>query len=139
MDNVVIHLDTEKLDQIADRLQINLEDVLIAAAFEIERNAKNLAPYDTGALKNSVYTNTKGGSDMMKAGEAVIFHNAMVEIEPLPLPEGKTVAIVGPSVLYAAYVEFGTSRAAAQPYLTPAFESVANKYQDPSQFKKVVE
>lgn len=35
-----------------------------------------------------------------------------------------TVYIVGPSVEYAAYVEFGTSKMDAQPYLLPAAREV---------------
>lgn len=38
--------------------------------------------------------------------------------------------IVGTDVEYAVYVEFGTSRMAAQPYMRPAVKSVVNRKGD---------
>ena len=62
-------------------------------ALDIEADAKALAPVDTGALKNSISS----------------------DIKPLS-------AEIGPSTSYAHFVEHGTSRMAAQPYMGPAFE-----------------
>lgn len=53
--------------------------------------AKEMCPVDTGTLKNSI----SAEADKMSAS-------------------------VSANTDYAAYVEFGTSRAAAQPYLVPA-------------------
>ncbi len=108
-----VTLDTDKLDEIAGKLQLSLDEVMLGAAYEIEAQAKQIAPYRTGALKNSIATER--------------------------VNENKIIARVGPHVEYAAYVEFGTSRMAAQPYLKPAAESVAQKYSDPSRFKRITE
>lgn len=68
------------------------------AAFDIEAHAKTVVPVDTGNLKNSIQT--------------------QIEADGL-------TATVGPrAVEYALYVEYGTSRMGAQPYMRPAAEVV---------------
>lgn len=69
-----------------------------------EGYAKRLCPVDTGRLRNSI-THTDDG-----------------EFE-----------YIGTNVEYAPYVELGTSRTRAQPYLKPAAVDHANEY------KKIVE
>ena len=66
-------------------------------AAAIERDAKINAPVDTGALRSSISTAT--GNDVRG---------------------GRMTAVIGPTVSYGVYVELGTSRMAAQPYLFPA-------------------
>ena len=66
-------------------------------ARSIERDAKIMAPVDTGNLKNSISTDVTG--------------------------DGRTAsmrATIGPTAHYGIYQELGTSRMAAQPYLFPA-------------------
>lgn len=67
------------------------------AGADITRDAKTLAPVDTGNLRASIGMETTGD------GRAGVM----------------TVA-VGPTAAYGAYVEHGTSRMAAQPFLAPA-------------------
>lgn len=69
----------------------------------IASGAANRAPVATGALKNSMTTSTSGNRDYAR-GE------------------------VGPTVNYAAFVELGTSRQRAQPYLRPATDAVMPGY-----------
>lgn len=65
-----------------------------AAAQRVAENARGLCPVDTGRLKNSIAVSV-----------------------------GENGAQVSAGTDYAAYVEFGTSRAAAQPFLVPALLS----------------
>ena len=99
-----IKLDTKVLDRIAANLGKNADQIVHSLAFEVEATAKTLAPVDTGALKNSI--NTK------KVKES-LYH-------------------VQDGVHYGIYQEYGTSRMAAQPFMTPAIERVrkfiANKF-----------
>ena len=70
-------------------------DGLEAGARVVEAYAKIAAPVDTGALRNSIQVH---------------------EVTPIQ-------AIIGPSDIdYAEFVEFGTSRMAAQPYMRPALD-----------------
>lgn len=65
-----------------------------------ERHVKDVTPVDTGRLRNSI---THG----------------MV---------GNNATAIGTSVDYAIYVEFGTHKMVAQPYLRPGIESHADEY-----------
>lgn len=67
------------------------------ATFDVEAQAKTRVRVDTGNLKNSLR------SDFVSDGYT---------------------GIVGTNVEYAAYVEFGTVRMSARPYLTPAADAV---------------
>ena len=67
------------------------------AGADITRDAKTLAPVDTGNLRASIGMETTGD------GRA-----------------GSMTVSIGPTAHYGAYVEQGTSRMAAQPYLAPA-------------------
>lgn len=69
--------------------------VVAKTAFDIEAYAKMMAPVDVGTLRNSINTQNYPGS---------------------------LTATVGPSVNYAAFVEYGTSRMRPQPYMRPAAE-----------------
>lgn len=68
-------------------------------ALKVERTAKRLCPVDTGRLRSS------------------ITHSE-------PERRGDVVAVrIGTNVEYARFVELGTSRARAQPYLRPALDA----------------
>ncbi len=84
---------------------IAAKDAAVDRALEMcglkaEGYAKKLCPVDTGNLRNS------------------ITHQQ----------EGDSVEIIGTNVEYAAYVEMGTSRSRAQPYLEPAVADHADVY-----------
>lgn len=125
-----IRLDTAQLDKIAAGLDKNMEQILTAFAFEVEAQAKILAPYETGALKGSIYTNAKAGSSTPDKFEGN-------EYEELPSPTGKVIANVGSGIEYAAFQELGTSHNAAQPFLGPAVEDRAHDLNDGSTWEKL--
>jgi len=135
----VIHIDTRELDRIANQLGMKRKAIGKRIAFEVEKEAKVLAPVDTSALRNSIYTVTQDEDNYATASGKAAGANAAVQTAPHPTPTGNVIANVGPCVEYAEYVEMGTSRMAAQPYLTPAVESVAQKYNDGSAWKELVE
>lgn len=68
---------------------------LARRAIRVETAAKRLCPVDTGRLRSS------------------ITHQVAVDVRGL-------AARIGTNVDYAPWVEFGTSRAPAQPFLVPA-------------------
>lgn len=71
-------------------------DAIAKTALDIERDAKMLAPVDTGYLRNSISVDVGGTA------------------------WGRLHAEIGPTAEYGVYVEYGTSRMAPQPYLGPA-------------------
>lgn len=68
-------------------------------AADIQADAQVLAPVDTGNLRNSIGTDIAGDGRF-----------GVIEAE------------IGPTADYGAYVEYGTSRMAPQPYMGPAFD-----------------
>lgn len=75
-----------------------IEDIALEAGRLIAQSAREKAPVDTGALRDSITT------DVQVRGPT------SVSVE------------VGPSVDYADDVEFGSLRQQAQPYLRPAID-----------------
>ena len=124
----MVEVDTRKLNRLIRKIPGNVADAVASVAFAIEREAKINAPVDTGALRNSIYARIgrNGGGNFSEIAGQVSSANGDARVGELPQPENETTAYVGPSVEYAVYVELGTSKMAAQPYLTPAVNAVAN-------------
>ena len=81
----------------SDRVQTMGRSLVQASAAMVERGAKGKAPVDTGALRSSIHTQ---------------------------LGDGGMSASIAPGVHYAVYLEYGTRRMAAQPFMGPAFQGV---------------
>lgn len=79
--------------------------VVKKTAADIEADAKVLAPFDTGNLRNSISTTVTGDGRF-----------------------SSITAEVGPTAEYGVHVEYGTSRMAPQPYLGPAFERRVGRF-----------
>lgn len=95
--SVTISVTFNRFPEIAAALPEQTSAVVRKASFDVEAHAKNRVPVDTGALKNSIST----------------------EFEDRGL-----TGIIAPHTEYATFVEFGTRRMSAQPYMTPAAEAV---------------
>jgi HK97 gp10 family phage protein len=91
---MTVKLDDARLRELIATTRPKAARVVKATAFKVEAAAKVLAPVDTGALRNSL------GSEA---------------VDDLTWQ-------VGTGQDYAKFVEFGTSRMAAQPFLVPALE-----------------
>jgi HK97 gp10 family phage protein len=89
------------LDAFLDALPEQIEAALTAIGMTAETYAKKECPVDTGRLRNSI----THAVDM-----------------------SEQAAIIGSNVEYAAYVELGTSRQKAKPYLRPAAENHSFEY-----------
>lgn len=72
-------------------ISLDTEAALKKAAEAVAAQAREQCPIDTGALKNSISVSADGNS-----------------------------AVISANTDYAGYVEFGTSKMAAQPFLVPA-------------------
>lgn len=129
--SVSVEVDTKKLNDILKKLPGNRDKAVRAIAFSIEgktkRNITRLKLVDTGAMLNSVYTRTAKGS--------YVNGQATGEMPELPgeaqrqtLPSVKEgEAVVGPTVEYAIYHEFGTRYITARPFLVPAVNEAAKE------------
>ena len=102
------------------------EDILQEVAYDILQEAQARCPVRTGALQASGYwkTHTKStyGQGFM---EGALGSSILPEVED-PGPHDAYVAF---AMNYAIFVELGTSKMAAQPYLIPALESVRIEFE----------
>jgi HK97 gp10 family phage protein len=94
---------TRWVDSISAQAEQEVKDLIAETAYKIEADAKQLAPVDTGYLRNSITTTIEG--------------------------DGLT-ASVGTSTEYALHVEFGTSKQPPKPYLTPAYVKHKQKFNE---------
>ncbi len=81
------------LSDIANNIE-NFADIIGQGAQTVCESAKSLCPVDTGRLQSSI------------------------NVQP-----GGNTAVISADTEYAVFVEFGTSKMAAQPYLVPALLS----------------
>lgn len=130
----------DKLDQVDDVCRDELEKLVREAAIEVQARAKQYLraknAIDTGNLMNSVYTAFGTGmsnrpSSLLVSGKFYSTKQGKyIYVDPLnlgdahPPPRGRFQAVVAAAASYGMYVEYGTVRMAARPYLTPAAEDV---------------
>jgi len=138
--NVVWKLDTKELDRIAAKLGTNRDAIIRRAAFEVEGEAKQNAPHDTTALRNSIYVVTDKEDNYSQAANKARAQRPGVQTQAHPKPP-KGSAFVGPCVEYAEYVEYpgAVRKGGERPYLTPAAEKVMNKYNSGEAWKELCE
>jgi len=132
-----IKLTQDRFDALRGQLREKAGQVVRKAAFDIQADAQTMAPVDTGALRNSIYTVTDRGSDYSTALSQAMSANPDAAILPAISPEEASVddltAIVAVGAEYGIYVEMGTSRQAAQPYLGPAAEGQRQAFEQAMQ------
>lgn len=79
------------LAELMQELENGAGGIVSAIGERVAQSARELCPVDTGALRDSIEVSVQGNS-----------------------------AVVSANTDYAAYVEFGTSKMPARPYLVPA-------------------
>ena len=100
-------------------------------AFKVEEYAKVGAPVDTGFLRNSIYTVTHDSSGYTRASNDAHAQNAdAVMLPEVEAPSDALTAIVAVGAEYGAHVNYGTARAAAQPYLDEAIEQAREFWEE---------
>lgn len=80
------------LDNVLRNVEANMERVIQGTLDVAETRAKALAPVDTGKLRNLITSERQG-----------------------------TVGVLTSQAEYSVYVEYGTSKTRAQPFMNPAF------------------
>jgi len=94
------------------------------SAFEIglivQSLAKPLVPVDTGRLRGSITTQARDHGTAMEGGQSG---------DRIQSPTDPLEVLVGTAVFYSPYIEYGTIRRGAQPFMRPALEQVRGKTQ----------
>jgi HK97 gp10 family phage protein len=126
MPNITWKLDDAKLKELVKASPDFVDEAVRATAFEVEGIAKSKARWITGAMRASIFTKTSKSTNMAEALAAALGKNpASSPEDPTPGHPEKMHAYIAPGVYYAKFVEFGTKRKAARPFLTPAVEKAA--------------
>jgi HK97 gp10 family phage protein len=108
---MAVTTDTRRLNQLIREADDRSQRFVNSVGFKVEQLAKMKSPVDTGANRNSIFTRTP--DTILSQG---------VE-EELPNPDDQHV-IVGPTMEYSIFLEMGTHKMLARPYLVPALREV---------------
>lgn len=106
----------------------------------VEKFAKQLAPADTGLLRNSITWALAGKKPAAKSYKANKPKNGVIqtgEYSGTAPNDDELSVFVGTNVEYSPHVELGTSRQEAQPFLKPAAANSKNALEQC--FKKAFE
>lgn len=98
---VTVRVVSNRLPQMPGLIRAAVVAEVSKATFDVEAKAKARVAVKTGTLRRSIHS---------------VFSN------------GGLTGIVGPSVLYGKFVEFGTRRMGARPYMRPAAEAVLPRF-----------
>lgn len=98
---VTVRVISNRLPEMPAQIRTAVATEVKRATLDVEAKAKALTPVKTGTLRRSIHS---------------IFEN------------GGLTGLVGPSVLYGKFVEFGTRRMGARPYMRPAAEQVLPRF-----------
>lgn len=100
---VTVRVKSNRLPHLAAQVHALVANEVKAATFQVEAQAKAKTPVLTGTLRRSIVSRFEAGG---------------------------LRGIVGPSVLYGKFVEFGTRRMGARPFMRPAAEAVLPRFRD---------
>jgi len=95
------------LNMINSDIRNKVQKELIIAGINVQNGAKKRCPVDTGTLRNSI---------------------AVKKTDDLEVEVGTYLPETGAYMPYAAFVEYGTSKMKAQPFLFPAYEEEKPKF-----------
>ena len=113
--------------EMLEQMTAQVEKALEMCGMTAEGYAKKLCPVDTGLLRNSITHAISGGPTAIsdykdnKGDKQGFYTDSMPE-------DTNMTAYIGSNVEYAPYVELGSSRNRAQPYMKPAIADHVSQY-----------
>lgn len=142
---VTLTVTEDNTQQFLDEEELAVLAALEAAGLVAEGYAKRLCAVDTGRLRNSITHAIAGEEPAVKkyapnqvhAVTKVTKKNGTAGQPVKDVSEGEYVGVppkqkntvyIGTNVVYAPYVEVGTSRMKAQPFLKPAIRDHIDEY-----------
>ena len=120
---------TRGLRELREAIDRNADRIVRKTAFDLQGEAMQRAPVDTGFLKNSIYVRTESSSGYAGATENASEQSADGRMLPEVARPREHTAIVAVGAEYGVHVELGTARRAATPFLAPAAERVRPQFE----------
>lgn len=111
------------LEQLATSLPERASRGVAGVARELRDLAAAAAPRATGSMAASIYVATHDGSDYAERTADALARNPKAVMLEEVTPDGPSEAIVGVAANHGIFLEYGTVRHAASPFLTPAAEA----------------
>lgn len=109
-----------KLFNLGDAVEKGIDIVIRKATIDAKAEAKLNAPFQTGATRNAIYSVTDQESDFQQAAIKAQEANPSVQVaEEERLDANHQGKVVAP-LHYNIYLELGTARIPAKPFLGPA-------------------
>jgi len=120
---------TDNSPQVLAAIDAAIESGLTIIGGKAEGYAKALTPVDTGLLRNSITYALGGQPPAISAYNAATGGGSGSYAGTAPADEGNQRSVyIGTNVEYGPYIEYGTSRMKAQPFITPAMEPHLDEY-----------
>lgn len=120
--------DFNHLPQLLQALHAGAVVGIRKATEQVSKDAAGWAPVDTGFLKSSCYYVTSDNSTYSSAvGKAQSIDSFRPVLPEVDHPEDDLSGVAAVAAGYGAYVEYGTGRMGAQPFLHPAAEAMRGK------------
>ena len=109
MISISTRLDTTRLDRLLATLPRAVEELVEASCRRVEHTAKLVVPVRTGATQRSIHCEP--------------FDNVSGLFPPSGWRgRGEFVGHIGPTTPWSLFLEFGTCKMSARPFITPAIE-----------------
>ena len=122
-------------DEIKSLARKVVEGSVWSLAMEVNSRAKEYCPKRYGYLAASINVQMKNKGTELESPEKYRRMNPprgynVEHFEPITPPEIETEADIGTAVQYNFYMEYGTYKDAAQPFLRPAFDETFGKFSE---------
>jgi HK97 gp10 family phage protein len=108
-----------------DEVKKRAEEASKLSSYEVglvvQGQAKMLTPVDKGRLRSSITTASGAGQRTKPSGEGA------VSTDIINKPDNQFETFVGTPVFYGPYVEYGTVKSDAQPFLRPALDIIRGR------------
>lgn len=150
MSNNVVRVVLDNTKPFTHKAYTNIRRAITKACFDCEADAKkritSQGAIDTGAARASIYASTPNKSDYAKAVSAALSEARKgarklrrrkikgkakrIKILPEVKPRGDMEGVVSVSVEYGPYIEYGTVKMPARPFLLPAAEAIEKSFID---------
>jgi HK97 gp10 family phage protein len=136
--SVVIKFDHTK--EVGQKMNQRMHEIVDESALAVQTRASQIAPVDTGALRNSIYVNNGDQSDYnLRTATARGLNpdmNALEEIDPefviaVSSSPGvdSYISVVGVAADYGLFQELGTRHHRAQPFMLPSALGVQDDFE----------
>lgn len=110
--------DFNHLPELLKALHDGTKKGVVKATKEVKKDIQSGAAVATGYMRDSAYTVTSEGSD---------YQGGAKSLPEVGAPGDDLTGIAAVAAEYAVYVERGTSKMGAQPFVTPAAESMRGR------------